>query len=299
MKIVKQLIEEVSDPKYTLTDVLIRTKVLAHKLRSTELGEWIDGELNGYSTRDLPAYRIQKGMVVAIIETSTERISNFKYPLALLEDDTRRALETFNAKHSISTLQEVVTSNQQLALYEIIGQDTYHYLAQYIGNVRILELRRQIDKSAAIQIVTSVKSKLLDFLLKLDDEIPSEENLTIGSESQAIISNLFNSAVLGNHTTIIIGNHNHQTISQTNISNFDDVRRKLRSSGLNSADVAELEVIIDQDNRDDKRQIIGEKVKSWISSMLLKAMDGSWQIGLGAAGDLLSGVVKQYYGWTS
>jgi hypothetical protein len=298
MKIVKQLIEEISDPKYTLTEILLRTKVLAHKLRSTELSEWVDGELNGYKSGALPAYRVQKGMVIAIIETPTERISNFQYPLALLEDDTRTALATFNARHSISTLYELVTSNQQLALYEIIAHDTYDFLAAYIGNVRILELRRQIDRSAATQIVTSVKSKLLDFLLQLDDEIPTEENIPGDHESKAAISNLFNSAVLGNNTTIIIGNHNHQVAYNTTVTNFDDVRRKLLEHGMDNADVTELQVMIDDDNPDSVQQHFGEKVKSWISSMLLKAMDGSWQIGVGAAGDLLSQVIKQYYGWS-
>jgi hypothetical protein len=40
----------------------------------------------------------------------------------------------------------------------------------------------------------------------------------------------------------------------------------------------------------------GQRVLSWIANMTKKAADGSWAIGLEAAGHLLAQAISQYYG---
>ena len=40
----------------------------------------------------------------------------------------------------------------------------------------------------------------------------------------------------------------------------------------------------------------GPRVSAWIGKMIGKAAEGSWQIGLGAAGNLLAQAIAKYYG---
>ena len=40
----------------------------------------------------------------------------------------------------------------------------------------------------------------------------------------------------------------------------------------------------------------GGKVNTWIQKMVGKALDSSWQISVGAAGNILAGSIQSYYG---
>src|SRR4051812_16012368 len=55
-----QLIDEVSDQKnHSLSEVLLKAKVLASQLRGRKFKQWIDAEINGYGKDDtIPEYRI-------------------------------------------------------------------------------------------------------------------------------------------------------------------------------------------------------------------------------------------------
>src|SRR5438067_2066625 len=54
------LIEEVADEKgHSLSQVLLKAKVLAYQLRGRKFKQWLDAEVNGYQPEiKLPAYRV-------------------------------------------------------------------------------------------------------------------------------------------------------------------------------------------------------------------------------------------------
>jgi hypothetical protein len=66
---------------------------------------------------------------------------------------------------------------------------------------------------------------------------------------------------------------------------------------LGDADLAELKAAVDKDGplKDEKAKQLGPSVKEWMSKMMRKVIDSSWQIELGVAGNLLSEALKAYY----
>ncbi|WP_198013356.1 MULTISPECIES: hypothetical protein [unclassified Psychrobacter] len=65
MKLVDEIIEILSSDNGILSNALIKTKVLLHKMGHKELVMWVNKELNGYSQDDeLPDYRIIPAQVV-------------------------------------------------------------------------------------------------------------------------------------------------------------------------------------------------------------------------------------------
>ena len=69
----------------------------------------------------------------------------------------------------------------------------------------------------------------------------------------------------------------------------------LRSIGLDSDSLTELETAIEQDG-DQQKKKLGENVKSWIGKMIVKAMDGTWKVAEARAPDLLKAALSQFYG---
>lgn len=78
--------------------------------------------------------------------------------------------------------------------------------------------------------------------------------------------------------------------------NFEQLKQSLLDNGIGEAEIIELEQIIDTDIPTYTEKKFGTKVNSWIQKMMGKALDGSWQIGVGAAGGVLSELFMKYYG---
>ena len=74
------------------------------------------------------------------------------------------------------------------------------------------------------------------------------------------------------------------------------LKKMLIEQSVVEKDANELIQIIDSEKPDKTSGKFGSKVNSWVQKMVGKALDGSWQIGVGAAGDLLAGAIQSYYG---
>lgn len=82
MKIIDELIDDISSSTAKLTDILIKAKVLAHKLKLKEMAGWINSELNGYPSPDsIPEYRKTRCRVIGTISDGYSRMNNFPIPL--------------------------------------------------------------------------------------------------------------------------------------------------------------------------------------------------------------------------
>lgn len=300
MEIIDKLIDELTDKKIPLTDILIKTKVLAHKLKNEELKTWIESELKGYSDDSLPEYRILGCQIIGTISNGFQRANNYPIPLVGLDQKLREEMLTVKLYQSISTLDEFVRNEKGGKLYMNIPPEMYGYLSRDFNGGFVIEYaKREIDRTQVLQTLTAVRTKLLDFFLKLNDELGDSKDITTLTEgkSKQKVASLFHSTVFGDNTTIIVGDNNTQTVTNVKKSNFDSLEKHLLSNGVKKEDLNELKEYIDNDDPNINNKEFGAKVKGWISKMLTKAMDGSWQIGLGAAGNLLADSIGKYYGW--
>jgi len=302
MKIIDELINKISEEGVSLTDILIRTKVLAFQLKNEKLKVWINNELNGYdSASQLPDYRILHCEIIGTISNGFQRATNYPIPLIGLDDDMTNQMKIFNLFQSISSIDIMLFKGNNAKMIMNIPPDLYGYLSKDFDNGFQIEIaRREISKTQIIQVLTSVKSKLLDFLLELNDAFGEEtlQNLSQGKEKETITS-LFNSSVFGNNTTIIVGNENSQNFKIENnlLKNFKELEKYFDENKIETENIKELSEIIDTDNQNDETKEFGYKVKNWISKMITKSMDGSWTIGLSAAGKVLADGISKYYGW--
>ncbi|MDI9312144.1 MAG: hypothetical protein QM535_18160 [Limnohabitans sp.] len=300
MNIIDELISSISTQENSITDILIRTKILAFELKNETLKTWIENELNGYNTKDkLPSYRVLPCQVIGRVSNGYSTANNYPIPLIGLDKDITKMLNTINFTESISGIEALCDMSESKKIGLNVLPNMYPYLSRDFDNGFVIEYaRKEISVVQVIQIVTAVKSKLLDFLLELKETVGNNnvENFSIKKE---IISSLLNSAVFGNNTTIIVGNDNSQNVKiEANIiNNFEELSKYLTDNKVEKEDIEELSAIIDIDNQDSEKKEYGSKVKGWVNKMISKAMDGSWTIGLAAAGKVLADGISKYYGW--
>lgn len=303
MKLVDEIIDILSSDKGKLSDALIKIKVLLHQIGHKELVSWVNNELNGYPNKNsVPEYRIVPAQVLVNASNLAYEVTAHPIPLGHLANKDRESIITSKMDQSLAVLEQFV-ENQSGHLQAHIPMETYGILGKGLSNgYNIHRAWSEISYTSVTQILIQVRSRLLDFLLELKDELPSELN---EEEAKAHINkvdagNLFNSAIFGDNTTIVVGNENIQNISNTNLkSDFESLAKTLKSNGVSDLDISELKKAIEKDAPiiDDSKREYGLEVKKWLQKMLGKAVDASWQVELGVASSLLATALNSYYGW--
>ncbi|MGV3599323.1 MAG: hypothetical protein ACO1PI_15785 [Bacteroidota bacterium] len=297
MGIIKELIDELSQSKTSLTEILMRTKVLAHKLKNEEMKEWVNNELDGYPPlADLPEYRLITCRIRGSISNGYRVQENFPIPILHLDDKIKNFLMKFSVKESVASLESFSSINNEKLLTSQILPEVYSLLSQnFTDDYQVISARQEISITSISQILTSIRSKLLDFLMDIGDIVDDENSIKPDEIEQA--KSMFSSAVIGDNATIIVGNHNHQTVTNhITKGNFSELEKALKENKVDDKDIAELKAVIDTETPNTTNNTFGSKVNDWIKKMVGKAVDGTWKIGLAAAGKLLADSVGQYYG---
>lgn len=133
--------------------------------------------------------------------------------------------------------------------------------------------------------ISNIAARLEDFIGKTEIKMNNEKG----------IGNISNST-FGANTTFLVGNHNQVKAFNIKTSNFDDLKNLLQKNEVTEEDIEELKLIIENEKPDFENKRLGEKTNTWISKMVNKSLDGTWAIGIGAAGKLLADGIKAYYG---
>ena len=273
---IKNLIEDITFDKITLSQALTRAKIIAYKIDNSQFKEWLSSEINGYTdNHNLPQYRIISCDVFAEVFNPFRGQYTIPFDVSNLENDLKTEVSFYKmyARQSIPTLEEGIKRDE--------GQDFgYEYLP--VGLVQILKsmvvdggssitaVKRRIYLSEIKHIISTTKQKLLDTLLELNDVFPNLEdeykNDTQNSEkAQTIITQ----NIYGDNTNsnIGIGENINQTIR--NDPKIEKFISEIRDMGFEEKDITEIKKILSEKNKIN----IGKKIMTWIGKMSNKAIE--------------------------
>ena len=147
--------------------------------------------------------------------------------------------------------------------------------------------------------MNSVRNRILDFALAVwKEQSAAGESSTKTSTviDSSRVTQIFNTTVYGGSTNLV-GAASHSTIEfNIEAKNFSSLERVLRENGVEDDDVKELKIALESEEQPTPNKEFGPKVSSWIAKMVKKAAEGSWGVGIGAAGTLLAQAISKYYG---
>lgn len=106
----------------------------------------------------------------------------------------------------------------------------------------------------------------------------------------------FEGAQFGDNTVIVVGDHNIVSPSQVKSHDLKTLEDLLLNNKVAKEDVEEIKEIVTAETPDKENGRLGPRANSWIAKMVQKSLDGTWAIGIGAAGKLLADGIKHYYG---
>lgn len=176
----------------SIETTMLKAQSIAYLLKDETFIWWVNCEQNGYSDEDkLPSYRIVGCQVkVDISQPFVRIVKNYSFPPGILGkyDDRLFHMNIFNP---ITEIERFSASDGQLNT-EVFAA-IYPEMNKYI-NGSILNARQIISPANLTSIITNVKSRLLNFFLKLNDELNMNIDLT-KLENKKKLLNIMNQTI--------------------------------------------------------------------------------------------------------
>lgn len=301
MKLINDLVEDLTSSSTSIESCLLKAKVLAHQIGDEDFKKWVNDEINGYSQESkVPPYRIVKLTILGTVSNGYYRYSDRPLPTLHIEESIRNNLTTQSIRNGISNISNLIDTEEKYAVH--IAPEFYGIFNKNFSEGYEVEYAKGVHSVGAMQgIITQIKSRLLDFLLGISDRIPKE---TAPSNLKQIakdigVNEMFKNSVFGNNTTIVIGGGSINSVSNTIIHNdIESLVSFLRKNNVTEKDIDELKVAIASDSTEinPTEKMPGRRVSDWTKDMLAKAGTASWQVTIEAAGNLLATALGAYYG---
>lgn len=223
------IITALSDERESLSGILLKTKVFLHQIGKKDLAGWANHELNGYpDDASLPDYRRLPSHVKANVVSIAWRYSSHPLPTAHLPDDIKERFLSGTITKPISVIEDWCAKDTG-SIQRPIPMELNGLLGEKLEDgVHVEQAWSETPLSDVKNILAQVRSRLLDFLLELKDTVgdvqkPEEVKDRV---SGVDTSGMFQSAIFGPNTTILIGDQS--TITSTQISNATDMAAGVR-----------------------------------------------------------------------
>ncbi len=290
-----------TDANNDLGTLLRKCKVLAASLGSEPLENWLLWESNGYPPDvEVPGYRILslelKGHFAGPYGSGGRHIP---IPSACIPEEAREDYERYKCRQSIASIEAVLRQSGKKPLTVSTGDLAAVLGTNVFQNQNCVQAWAEISTTHLVELLNAVQNRILDFTLAIGKEAPTAGESVVNAATAIPpekVTQIFNTIVYGGSANLMgIASGSSITFNITT-NDFASLAHALRQEGLSDRDIKELEDAVKSDNKPIDGGKFGPKVSSWVGKMMRKAADGSWGIGIGAAGNLLAQAIAKYYG---
>lgn len=300
MKLLNEIIEAATDPKVSVAATLRKCLILAFELKNEKLKQWVEAELNGYDKEGaVPDYRKlhlhSKGNFQG---PGGAWIANRPLPMAVLEERHRKYLNPAILSEPVASYEEGLTNKEAKGEFVMNWSPDLiaRYQAKFIHGYALAQAWQELPAGAIISIVDSVRNRLLRFALELREEFgpvdDKPQNVPTEKVDQAVINYIFGG------TNVIAGTAKDFTqvgrihIAQGDLGAFVDALRML---GIDQAHVEEATHSLLADGPPKEKQP-GPSLVQWLKTIGSKLGSAGVKIGTGAATELITQWMLQYWG---
>lgn len=309
MTLVSELIDAASGDSVATPVLLRRVKVLAARLKTVPLADWVDHELSGYNgDSPLPPYRGPfRGEARGTFSGSFgSSISNAPIPIVAFDEKHRKTFEDF---FKIELRQGVAELEDMASAADGEGAGTLHmpWPADAIAYANVLwqqgavhwyegmgltSAHVPIPASMLRGVLDTVRTRVLDLALAIESEDPLAGNAadadTIAPET---VTNIFNTTVMGGN--LAIGSQGVSQVVQAPPATENELLARLTSLGVDADLIGELREALEKDRvaGEGSGGEPGSRVRNWLGKVAVHSAKAGGEVATGASGDLVARLV--------
>lgn len=291
--IILDLQKDIYDNKIELSDILRKAHVVAKKLKLSDIDKWINNELNGYKIgNEIPDYRKLKG--------ETKYLNPYHGWLPMMFESSQME-DIFCIKdipNAIPNIEDLIKSDKGNITYNMTA-DQNMFISKYTG--RETQYAVFFSKSSLSNILTTVKNKILEWTLELEENNVLGNNMKFTQEEQNSAEQISNQTFNFYGETHIenssIGNNN---ISSNITNNFEydkaykkleEIESDIKSYNLDEASVKDLKMLIKEAKQKIKSKKSPNIIKIALKSILDFVIAASAGVAATAISSKLNGII--------
>lgn len=306
MSLLQQIQESVVKEGSNLGTILLKLRLLASRLNSDILGEWVKHESEGYpKDAEVPSYRIvrvsYRGTFSGVYGSG---VKNAQIPPYLIEQYAGKSWTHYEVRESISAIDEMVGSHKNDD-GGTFGFDASNLILLLQGKIyegyACNDISGSISPTSFYEIQQTVRSRILELTIKLEKSVPGAIHVAfgeVGSNKKQTdqVQQISQQIIYGNVSTAVAGGAGANIAVEITERDNNSFIHHLVESGIPKTDAAELVNIMEVEEPSSLDEPFGEKAKNWVAKNIKKAAEGTWQVGVSVASKVLTEAALKYYG---
>lgn len=286
--IVLELQQECLDPDKAVSDLCRKALLIATKLSLDT--SWLTLEVEGYPAGPaelVPEYRHLINSPIAINALGRH--------IPVMLDDTMKQLKRIVSREPIAVIESTYNNIDGNYLYIEPPTDLQQTLQRVFQRSDRFIFRT--SPAEISKLLENVKNRILNFSLELEKQGIMGEGMTFKKEEKNAARNI--SISVGGNFTGSLGDVINSTLTQTitiQKNDLEALKTVLEQNNVSKGDIGALEAAIQQDGDVvTEPNKFGQNVRAWMVSMFNKAAEGTWNVNIAAAGNILALALNHYY----
>ena len=297
MGVLDDIRADLIDSSASINNTLRKALVFAHEVHSPELRQWATSELNGYSLDDtIPSYRRVPLPVFGTFVGVASQARNVMLTTSGLPDDIKDIADYLLLLEGVAALEDTLATGEKELQRTLLPEMTELLRENlHMSGMKLFQAYQRVPRQVFAEVVDTVKTRLLEFVLELQDSRVTPEALSTGEIDPELVRKAVDVRIYGNNNVIAVGEEVHQEVSNVSQQNLDSLLEHLRGNDVSDNDLIELKQAILSETQPPTGHF-GPKVSSWIGGMVSKAASGAWNASIAVAPGILQNAIRSYYG---
>lgn len=288
-----------------LGPILLRLRLLAARIGSQPLAEWVRHESEGYPRdAELPDYRfIPISYTANFSGPSGSGIKNAPISPYLVRKLAGEHWVRHEMRESIAAVDDLLANAEKGGR---LGIDAADLILLLQGNVypgcACNSVTGSIPRSSLASIRHAVLNRVLELTLELEKSVPDAASVAIGpavlpsAPSAAAATHIAQQIIYGNFTSIAATGDGATIQFAVAPHDAKSLAQFLTGSGMVEEDAQELARLAASEKPESSEEPMGPQVRNWLIENLKKAASGTWKMGIAVATDVVKEALLRYYG---
>jgi len=303
VSLLHEIQEAVVDPKSELGPILLKLRLLADRLGSHQLEEWVRHESEGYPAEmEVPDYRHVPVTYTGNFANIAWQATNQPIPPALIQKHAGKGWTTQKVRESVSAIDGLLSRTKD---GQPIGIDASNLVMILQGKIyedmACSSISGNISSTAFQEILNRVRNRALELTMRIAKEVPDAAKVTIGKpiaseDAQHRIDQVVHLTVHGPNTMVTNTGAQANINVKVEVGDQGSVVDQLTKAGIPKEAAEEFALILADDGVGSSEKPLGEKAKAWVGDMMPKIMSGAWGITAPVAVKLLEDAARGFLG---
>ena len=280
--------------------ILMKLRLVAAKLGSHHLEEWVKFEAEGYPQGfQLPDYRI---LAMAFIGQFSgpfgSGIKDAPIPPYLIGKIAGEKWVHFQLRQSAASVDCIVEEGNGLNLD--LSDLSLLIQGQVYENMACNQLSGYISHSAIVEATNAIRNRLLALTIELERQIPDGAELTLSSipAQSELTTQIYYQTIHGGLTQIHNSGENQKIAIAIQPKNYDSLLEALSDVGLSDEHAETLAKLISEEKPTTSvnEASLGHKTRKWIADRISQGVDATVKGGSAALVKLVQDAAMQFWG---